>query len=252
VRGRAASQPRVSSSLDIVAIGDAIVDVIATADDDFVEQHALVRGGMPLLSAEQADLSRHVPMADDITVEADSGGHTDGRPLPALLPQFLEERYRLSRGFRAAGAVRIGAAGGIGTPYAAAAAIALGADYLVTGSINQVSVEAAVADDAKVLLCAATPTDFAMAPAADMFEAGAQVQVLKRGTLFAQKAKRLRHLRGIGDYLRQHRQATASQIIGDLGPVIRGWANYYRHGASKHAFHLADHHVGPFHSTRKS
>src|SRR3954453_16595930 len=28
-----------------------------------------------------------------------------------------------------------------------------------------------------------------------------------------------------------------------LGPVIRGWANYYRHGASKHAFHLADHHV---------
>ena len=55
MRGRAASQPRVSSSLDIVAIGDAIVDVIATADDDFVEQHALIRGGMQLLSAEQAD-----------------------------------------------------------------------------------------------------------------------------------------------------------------------------------------------------
>jgi PfaD family protein len=59
---------------------------------------ALVNAGE--LSAEQADLSRHVPMADDITVEADSGGHTDGRPLPALLPQVLEERYRLSRGFR--------------------------------------------------------------------------------------------------------------------------------------------------------
>jgi RNA-directed DNA polymerase len=58
-----------------------------------------------------------------------------------------------------------------------------------------------------------------------------------------QKAKRLRHLRGIGDYLRQHRQATASQIIGDLGPMIRGWAAYYRHGASKNAFHSADHHV---------
>jgi len=25
--------------------------------------------------------------------------------------------------------------------------------------------------------------------------------------------------------------------------VIRGWANYYRHGASKRAFHWADHHV---------
>jgi hypothetical protein len=55
-----------------------------------------------------------------------------------------------------------------------------------------------------------------------------------------QKTKLMRHLRSIADYLRQHRQATASQIIGDLGPVIRGWANYYRHGASKHAFHFGE------------
>jgi RNA-directed DNA polymerase len=58
-----------------------------------------------------------------------------------------------------------------------------------------------------------------------------------------QKAKLVRHLRAIGDYLRQHRQATPSQVIGDLAPLIRGWTNYYRHGASKHAFHWADHHV---------
>jgi RNA-directed DNA polymerase len=58
-----------------------------------------------------------------------------------------------------------------------------------------------------------------------------------------QKEKMVRHLRAIHDYLRQHRQATPSQIIGDLGPIIRGWANSYRHGASKHAFHSADHHI---------
>lgn len=58
-----------------------------------------------------------------------------------------------------------------------------------------------------------------------------------------QKAKLVRHLRSIGDYLRQHRQATASQIIGELGPMIRGWTAYYRHGASENAFHTADHHV---------
>jgi RNA-directed DNA polymerase len=58
-----------------------------------------------------------------------------------------------------------------------------------------------------------------------------------------QKAKLVRHLRTIHDYLRQHRQASPSQIIGDLGPLIQGWANYYRHGASKHAFHSADHQV---------
>jgi sugar/nucleoside kinase (ribokinase family) len=44
-----------SSSLDIVAIGDAIVDVIATTDDSFIEQHRLPKGGMQLLGYEQAD-----------------------------------------------------------------------------------------------------------------------------------------------------------------------------------------------------
>jgi len=44
-----------SSSLDIVAIGDAIVDVIATCDDDFLQEHGLPRGGMQLLTAGEAD-----------------------------------------------------------------------------------------------------------------------------------------------------------------------------------------------------
>ena len=44
-----------SAALDIVAIGDAIVDVIATADDGFIEMHGLPKGGMQLLTAEQAD-----------------------------------------------------------------------------------------------------------------------------------------------------------------------------------------------------
>lgn len=41
--------------LDVVAIGDAIVDVIATANDAFLEQHALDKGRMRLVSAEQAN-----------------------------------------------------------------------------------------------------------------------------------------------------------------------------------------------------
>jgi sugar/nucleoside kinase (ribokinase family) len=44
-----------SSNLDIVAIGDAIVDVIATTDDAFVRDRGLPKGGMQLLTAEQAD-----------------------------------------------------------------------------------------------------------------------------------------------------------------------------------------------------
>ncbi len=45
------SQP----SLDIVAIGDAIVDVIATCDDAFLVEHGLPKGSMQLLDAEAAD-----------------------------------------------------------------------------------------------------------------------------------------------------------------------------------------------------
>jgi sugar/nucleoside kinase (ribokinase family) len=44
-----------SSSLDIVAIGDAIVDVIATTDDAFLKKRGLNKGGMQLLSTQQAD-----------------------------------------------------------------------------------------------------------------------------------------------------------------------------------------------------
>ena len=56
-----------------------------------------------------------------MTVEADSGGHTDNRPLTAVLPVILALRDELSEKHRYARPVRVGAAGGIGTPGAAAA-----------------------------------------------------------------------------------------------------------------------------------
>ena len=43
-------------SLDIVAIGDALVDVIATCDDAFLVEHRLPKGLMQLLDTEAADL----------------------------------------------------------------------------------------------------------------------------------------------------------------------------------------------------
>ncbi|HET7816018.1 MAG TPA: adenosine kinase [Sphingomicrobium sp.] len=44
-----------SLSPDVVAIGDAIVDVIATCDDSFLRENGLTKGSMQLLSTEQAD-----------------------------------------------------------------------------------------------------------------------------------------------------------------------------------------------------
>ena len=42
-------------AIDIIAIGDAIVDVIATCDDAFIAKHNLPKGGMQLLDIESAD-----------------------------------------------------------------------------------------------------------------------------------------------------------------------------------------------------
>ncbi|WP_329459552.1 PfaD family polyunsaturated fatty acid/polyketide biosynthesis protein [Streptomyces sp. NBC_01497] len=143
------------------------------------------------LTSEEADLAAQVPVAQDITVEADSGGHTDNRPLAALLPRIVLLRDELGRRFGYRQAVRIGAAGGLGTPGAVAAAFALGASYVVVGSVNQTATEAGLSDEAKAMLCEADIADVSMAPAADMFEWGVKLQVLSRGTLFARRAARL-------------------------------------------------------------
>lgn len=56
-----------------------------------------------------------------------------------------------------------------------------------------------------------------------------------------EKQKVIEHLRSIKAYLNNHEQTPAGQVIRDLNPVIRGWANYYRHSAAKGTFAEADH-----------
>jgi trans-AT polyketide synthase/acyltransferase/oxidoreductase domain-containing protein len=137
------------------------------------------------LTAAQAERARREPVAQDITVEADSGGHTDNRPLVTLLPTIIALRDRLNA------PVRVGAAGGIATPSSAAAAFLMGAAYVVTGSVNQACVESGSSDIVRQMLAEAGQADTAMAPAADMFEMGVKVQILKRGTMFAMRAQKL-------------------------------------------------------------
>lgn len=143
------------------------------------------------ISEEQARLAKLVPMADDITVEADSGGHTDNRPLISLIPSMLSLRDQLQEKYAYAHPIRVGAAGGISTPESALAAYMMGAAYVVTGSINQACVESGASDHTRNLLAQMAMTDVTMAPAADMFEMGVRVQVLKRGTMFAIRAQKL-------------------------------------------------------------
>ena len=79
----------------------------------------------------------------------------------------------------------------------------MGAAYVVTGSVNQACVESGTSDAVRRCSAQAQQADIAMAPAADMFEMGVKVQVLKRGTMFAMRAAKLYELYRAHDSLDQ-------------------------------------------------
>ncbi|MFY2558571.1 ACP S-malonyltransferase [Corallococcus terminator] len=164
------------------------------------------------LSADEARLARAVPMVDALTVEADSGGHTDQGVAFALLPAMMALRDRLADKHPGARRIHLGAAGGIGTPQAAAAAFMMGADYIVTGSINQCTVESGASAEVKSLLQEAGVQDTTMAPSGDMFELGARVQVLRRGLFFPARANKLYELYRRYDSLEQIDEKTRAQL----------------------------------------
>lgn len=164
------------------------------------------------LHADEAELLRHVPMADAICVESDSGGHTDqGRPF-TLIPAMVRLRDAASDRFPRFGRVYVGAGGGVGTPEAAAAVFVLGAEFIVTGSVNQCTVEAGTSDVVKDMLEGMGVNDTAYAPSGEMFELGSKVQVLKKGLFFPARAEKLVALYRQYDSLDAIDAATRAQI----------------------------------------
>ena len=147
-----------------------------------------------LLNEEEASLSVRVCMASEVTVEADSGGHTDQGVALSVIPMIIAQRDRAQNQFSFDEPILMGAAGGIGTPQAVKAAFALGVDYVVTGSINQCTVESGAHETVKELLSKVGPHDMGIAPAGDMFEIGAKVQVVNKGSRFCARANKLSSL----------------------------------------------------------
>ena len=176
---------------------------------------ALVSKG--LLTAEEARIGKLVPLAEDLIVESDSGGHTDNRTLSTLFPTILTLRDQLVREHGYTRPIRCGAAGGIGTPAAAASAFSLGAAFVLTGSVNQGCFESGLDAEGRKMLAEADIADVIMAPAADMFELGVEVQVLRRGTLFAVRARKLyelyRKYSGLDAITAEERAKVETQIL---------------------------------------
>ncbi|MRN51853.1 ACP S-malonyltransferase [Paenibacillus monticola] len=158
------------------------------------------------ISSEEARLSQEIPMIDDLCVLGDCGGYTDQGTALAIFPLILKLAGEAQRKFAYTKRVRVGLGGGLGTPEAAAAAFVLGADFIVTGSINQCTVEANTSEMVKDILQQISVQDTGYAPSEHMFEMGAKVQVVKKGVFFPVRGNKL---------YETYRQFNALEEIGD-------------------------------------
>ncbi len=65
-----------SQAYNVVAVGNAILDVIATVDDDFLTRYEIERGAMSLVDAERSALLYDALPADRIETSGGSAGNT--------------------------------------------------------------------------------------------------------------------------------------------------------------------------------
>ena len=160
---------------------------LSPAPEEIIQQ--LLQNGK--ITSFEAEMVRKIPISEDIDVEADSGGHTDNRPLNVLFPTIVSLRNSIVEKYQYQSRIRIGVAGGIGTPEAVAAAFALGAAYIIVGSVHQATIEAGTTKEVKEMLSKAGVADVMMTSSADMFEMGVKVQVLKKGTMMGVRGNQL-------------------------------------------------------------
>ena len=62
-------------ALDVVCVGNAIVDVLAQTDDAVIEQHGMVKGTMALIDADQAE-ALYAAMPQGVETSGGSAGNT--------------------------------------------------------------------------------------------------------------------------------------------------------------------------------
>jgi RNA-directed DNA polymerase len=62
------------------------------------------------------------------------------------------------------------------------------------------------------------------------------------GKLLTKPSKKNVHvfLARIRELIKAHKPATQTELIGRLNPLLRGWANYYRHAVAKRTYKTAD------------
>ena len=201
------------------------------------------------ISSQQATLATSIPMADAITIEGDSGGHTSQGLSLAIFPTLHAFKNTIETQHNYTQDIFIGLGGGIGTPHAINAAFSLGADYVMSGSINQCTLEAATSSLVKELLCEASIQDFSYAPAGDMFEIGAKVHVYKKGILFPVRANHLYQLYQHYNNIEDIPSSVKARLENDYfqAPLTTVWEEIERYSLKKNH----NNHSHTLHSKRK-
>ncbi|WP_073587898.1 ACP S-malonyltransferase [Anaerocolumna xylanovorans] len=135
----------------------------------------------------EAKYAKYIPMCDDLCIEYHMQGQSALGYIQTIkeMSRLLYEKYDLYQ------CPRVGFAGGIGNPQMIAVSFLMGADFVVTGSINQCSVEAATSNIVKDNLQSLDETDFTYAAVSDLFEFGEKKSIVKKGSLYHIRANRL-------------------------------------------------------------
>ena len=101
----------------------------------------------------------------------------------------------------------------------------MGGAFVVSGAVYQACFLACASEHTRRLLAQAEMADVTMAPAADMFEMGVQLQVLKRGTMFPMRAQKLyelyRRYDSIEEIPNEERDKIEKQVFRQ--PLIKIW-----------------------------
>ncbi len=184
-----------------------IAEMFMSPVSEYMINKLLVEGK---ITAKEAEMAKEVPMADDICVEA--GWYMGCGVSYSLMPVMLKLRDEIMKKYNYHKKIRVGAAGGIGTPEAVAAAFVLGADFILTGSINQCTIEAKISSQVKDMLQKMNVQDTEYVPSGDTFEIGGKVQVLKKGLFFPARATKLYELYRMYNSIEEINEKTKRQI----------------------------------------
>lgn len=166
---------------------EVAITFLKSAPNDMIEK--LFSEGK--ITALEAEFLRNTPLADAICVETNSAGKTDNATAFSTYPSILRMKNRIMEEYKYNKDVYVGYAGSIGSPEAIVAAFVMGADFIMTGSINQCCVEAGTSDKVKDMLQEANIQDTDYIPSGDNYDFVTKTQVLKKGVLFHVRANKL-------------------------------------------------------------